>query len=248
MRRLAIVQARFGSSRLPGKVMLTLDGRSVLAEVLRRCLSIPGIDGVCCAIAEGFAADMLAHEARSVGAEAFIGPEQDVLARYLGAARQFKAGEILRVTSDCPLIDPDVCAAVLDRRRDTDADYVANNFAPGFPHGLDCEAFTMEALERSAALAVAPYDREHVTPLLRRSGDFRQEALQAADARFADFRWTLDYPEDYAFFHAVFRMLGDDRPGWIELAERLAATDLPAINEGRSAAARAGLEPREKGR
>ncbi len=103
----------------------------------------------------------------------FRGDEHDVLGRYLGAARAVDADVILRVTSDCPLIDPRLCAAVIEARADTQADYAANNMPRLFPHGLDCEAFTRAGLEQAASDATEAYDREHVTPWLRRKPDLQ---------------------------------------------------------------------------
>lgn len=159
-----IVQARIGSSRLPGKVLMRLGDRTVLAHVLERCLAICGIDVVCCAVPDGPADDRVAEEARRSGAEVFRGSETDVLDRYYRAAATFRLDVILRVTADCPLLDPGVCGDVLSLRSAAGADYVCNNLPPSWPHGLDCEAMTFAWLERAAHEASQPYEREHVTP------------------------------------------------------------------------------------
>ncbi len=145
-----IVQARFGSTRLPGKVLEPLGEAPVLEHVLRRCRRSR-------ASTRWFAPRSMASMAmpsrlwltismsRSIAA-----PECDVLARYHGAAHAVGADVVLRVTSDCPLIDPEVCAAVLKLRSEASADYAANNMPPSWPHGLDCEAFTIDALDEAA--------------------------------------------------------------------------------------------------
>jgi len=207
MRTAIIVQARMGSSRLPGKVMKELGRRTVLAEVLTRCRSVPGVDVVVCAMPDEASSAAIAQEARSAGAVAVLGPETDVLARYALAAREVSADVVMRVTSDCPLIDPSICAEVLALRAAQDNDYAANNLIRTFPHGLDCEAFTATALSRAAAEARDAYAREHVTPWLRVAPGLSRANLAAADPRWADERWTLDYPEDLAFMRAVFAEL-----------------------------------------
>ena len=206
-RTAAIIQARMASTRLPGKVLLELAGCTVLEHVIMRARAISGIDVVCCAVPEGAASDAVAREAARCGAEVFRGPEQDVLARYFGAAFMLKATTILRVTSDCPLIDPETCAAVIHLRNDTASDYACNNMPPTFPHGLDCEAFTLEILERAASEARLPVEREHVTQWMRTHPNLRRANLTDAHSDGAGLRWTLDYPEDFAFFTALFGYL-----------------------------------------
>ena len=208
-RTAVIVQARFGSTRLPGKVLEDLAGHTVLEHVLHRCRAIPGADVVCCAVARGADSDPVAREAERSGVVVYRGDEQDVLARYLGAARETGAAIIMRVTSDCPLIDPEVCGAVLRLRAERNADYACNNLPRTGPHGLDCEAFTLAALERAAREAADPQSREHVTPWLRTHPQLSRANLPA-DARGTDLRWTLDYPEDLAFLRALLAVL----PPW----------------------------------
>jgi spore coat polysaccharide biosynthesis protein SpsF len=199
-----IVQARMGSSRLPGKVMRALAGRTVLAEVLDRCRAVPGADGVVCAVPNEPASAPIEAEAERLGVTVFRGSEKDVLDRYLGAARAVNADVIMRVTSDCPLIDPDICGEVLALRARHSVDYAANNLERTFPHGLECEAFTMASLREAASATAEPYDREHVTPWLRRAPHLSRSNLVASDPRHSEERWTLDYPEDLAFLTAVF--------------------------------------------
>ena len=197
-----IVQARMGSSRLPGKVMLDLAGKPVLQHVLERCRRIASADVVVCAMPDEEASQALADIARMTGAECFFGSEFDVLSRYAGAARQVAADTVMRVTSDCPLIDANICERVLQLRRDDDLDYAANNMPPSFPHGLDCEAMSYAALDEADRRATDSYDREHVTPWLRRACN--RGNVAADRAGLDQLRWTLDYPEDLVFFRAVF--------------------------------------------
>lgn len=198
-----IVQARFGSSRLPAKVLKPIGGQPALASVLERCRRIPGIDVVVCAVPEERASDPVADAAYAAGAIVFRGSEHDVLDRYRQAARCVGANVVMRVTSDCPLIDPLLCGAVLAALGDNGVDYVCNNMPPLWPHGLDCEAFWADHLARAALEAVDPYDREHVTPWLRRNGALRRVNIDGPGRGLERQRWTLDYAEDYAFFCAL---------------------------------------------
>lgn len=220
----AIVQARTGSSRLPGKVLMRLAGETVLSHVLRRCQRVAGIDRVCCATTGLAADDAVAEEARRVGAEVFRGAEDDVLARYAGAAAILGADVVLRVTADCPLIDPEICAAVLELREAEGADFACNNMPPSWPHGLDCEAFTHRLLKRAAQSASAAAEREHVTPWMRSAADVVKVNLPAPGVSLTAHRWTLDYPEDWAFFDALFAIepaIGS--LGWRAIAATIAA-------------------------
>lgn len=236
MKTAIVVQARVGSGRLPGKVLKPLGPRTVLEEVLRRCTAVPGADIVVCAVPDGSADEPVVCLAQSVGATVVRGPEADVRARYLLAADAVGADVVLRVTSDCPLIDPELCAAVLTARAAAGADYCANNMPPSFPHGLDCEAFTVSALRRAADADGPDGDREHVTPWLRRSDGIARAALVGPGGAFAGQRWTLDWPEDLDFLRAAVD-LADERDRfvpWFDLASRLAARpDLLAINSAR---------------
>jgi spore coat polysaccharide biosynthesis protein SpsF len=230
-----IVQARMGSSRLPGKVMKMLGGRTVLHHVLDRCRAIPGADVVVCAVPDEAASAPLEAVAVECRAEVFRGSESDVLDRYLGAARSVDANIVMRITSDCPLIDPQICGEVLVMRRQENADYAANNMPRSFPLGLDAEAFTMAALEEAGVKAAEPYDREHVTPWLRRAEHMKRVNLACGNAALARHRWTLDYPEDLAFFRAVFAALPAGSPGHMAdvLAVLAAQPDIAAINQSR---------------
>jgi spore coat polysaccharide biosynthesis protein SpsF len=202
-----IVQARMGSSRLPGKVLLPLAGHTVLWHTLTRCAAVTEADLVCCAIPMGSECDPVADEATQAGATVSRGSENDVLARYLAAANEVGADVILRVTSDCPVIDPEICADVLRAREQAAADYASNNMPRRWPHGLDCEAFTRDALARAAAAAYTPDEREHVTPWLRNDPSVSRVHVPGPNAELARHRWTLDFPEDYKFFEALFALL-----------------------------------------
>jgi spore coat polysaccharide biosynthesis protein SpsF (cytidylyltransferase family) len=231
-----IVQARVASTRLPAKVLKELAGEPVLGHVLRRCRAIPGIDAVVCATVDTAECKAIEALAESYGAATFRGSETDVLDRYLGAARSVDADTVMRVTSDCPLIDPELCAAVLERRAEEDADYAANNFVHGYPHGLDCEIFTREALEEAAATAREPYEREHVSPWIRNRAEYRRVSVEGPGGARAKWRWTLDYPEDLDFLRALFEFLPQPpaMPSWKAIAAEIdARPELALVNRAR---------------
>ncbi len=209
-RTVVIVQARIGSSRLPGKVLRELEGKTVLRRVLERCAAIEGIDCVCCAIPLTGANDAVASEAIRCGARVKRGSEADVLDRYYQAALELQAGFVMRVTSDCPLLDPDIAAEVLRLVISEGADYACNNMPPSWPHGLDCEAFRYEWLERAAREAVLPSEREHVTPFIRNHPSAQKLVLNGPGGDIARHRWTLDTEQDFVFLQALFERMPEE--------------------------------------
>ena len=228
-RTIAIVQARLGSTRLPGKILLPLAAQTVLAHVLMRCAAVPGIDGVCCATTTLDEDEAVAEEAMRCGVLVYRGSAEDVLARYAGAARAADADIILRVTSDCPAIDPAICGALLDLRAETGASYAANNMPGSWPHGLDCEAFTRDTLEAADVNATQPFEREHVSPWMRQKKGLPRANLEAPPDLSGETRWTLDYPEDYAFFEALFAFLPRGPEGYSMAAVREVLAAHPEI-------------------
>ena len=234
-RSVCIVQARMASTRLPGKVLLELAGRTVLSHVLERCQAIPGIDAVCCATPEGADCDLVVAEAQRCGVEVFRGSEEDVLDRYYGAAKTLQADFVLRVTSDCPLIDPELCDRVLAKVTSGGADFAVNNMPVTWPQGLDCEAFTFALLERAYRESQIFAEREHVGLFMRHASDVRRANVAAEGEDMSHHRWTLDTPQDYAFFDALFPRLSGGPEGWgyrVPLALVEADPQLAAINAG----------------
>jgi glutamate-1-semialdehyde 2,1-aminomutase/spore coat polysaccharide biosynthesis protein SpsF len=236
----AIIQARFGSTRLPGKVLKPLGNVRggagiVLDHAIQRCRAIPTVDAVVIATTDREEDGAIVAAAERAGALVHRGSAEDVLSRYAGAAKQVAADVVLRVTSDCPLIDPGICDRVIRLRVETGADYAANNMPRLYPHGLDCEVFTRAALERADSAATAAYDREHVTPWLRRTAGVTRSSLVGPGWPAVQQRWTLDFPEDYDFFAALFPLLPQDRiAGMDEVLGILAAhPEIVAINARR---------------
>jgi len=227
------------STRLPGKVLLDLGGRTVLSHVIERSMAIDNADVVCIAVPESAECDPVALEAERCGASVFRGSENDVLDRYYQASSSLGADVILRITSDCPMIDPVLAARVIALRADTGADFATNNRPPSWPHGLDCEAFTFSWLERAWKEAVEPIDREHVSPYMRRHPDIHFVNLEGPGGALVDHRWTIDYPEDLDFARALFAELPPGPP-IVGMAEMLAVMqdrpDILSLNKMRHTA------------
>ncbi len=205
-----IVQARFGSSRLPGKILKEIAGKSALLWCLDRCRAISGVDVVVVAVPDGPADDCIADAAVAAGYIVSRGSETDVLARYAKAARAVEATTVMRVTSDCPFIDPAICGQVLALLDGPDVDYACNNMPPRFPHGLDCDAFDAALLFEADRLAHDPYEREHVTPWLRRHRRLSKASLRGPGGGLERLRWTLDHAADLEFFRACAEAYGAD--------------------------------------
>ena len=209
MKTIAIIQARMGSTRLPGKVLKPLAGDTVLGHVVRRVREAKRLNGVCIATTESPADAPIVAECRRLGVECFRGSEPDVLARYHGAAQAIKADVIVRVTSDCPLFD----GALLDKMlaefgAANGLDYLSNVQVRRFPRGLDAEIFTFPALERAHREAAHFHEREHVTPYFYQNPElFRLRSFENKEDLSAH-RWTLDTPEDWQFVEAVYAALG----------------------------------------
>lgn len=209
MRTVAIVQARMGSSRYWGKVLRGLPtGRIVLREVLYRVSQIKGINEVVLAIPDTPENEVLAHVAGDecrAGRAVWIsqGPEHDVLARYHRAADEVGAEIVVRVTADCPLLDPAVCSLVLARHlEDNPLGYTSNTIRRSWPQGFDCEVFSRHWLNTANEQATEPHDREHVTPIMHRFSPGPAQVSTSPDR--SHLRWTLDTAEDYEVIKAVF--------------------------------------------
>ena len=233
MKVVAIVQARLGSTRLPGKVLKPLGTRSLIGVLLERLSKSKEIAEVLVATSATAINAPLEEHVRSLGFGCFRGDESDVLDRYLRAATASGADVVVRVTGDCPLIDPDLVDEVVRRFKATNADYTSNTSPPTFPDGLDTEVFTYAALERAAREATDPYDREHVTPYLRRSEGFARSVFPGDDD-FSSLRWTVDELADYEVVRRVFDHFAPDiHFGWRQVLEL--QHDRPEIFEGNRA-------------
>jgi spore coat polysaccharide biosynthesis protein SpsF len=207
----AIIQARMGSTRLPGKVLLDLEGETVLARVVHRVQRASLINEVLVATTDGPADDVIVQECRRVSVPVFRGDEKDVLDRYFRAAQLTKADVVVRITSDCPLIDPGVTGKTIAAFLEAKPDYASNSIVRRYPRGLDTEVMKVQALERAWRAASRPYEREHVTPYLyEHPAEFKILPV-TGDADHSQYRWTLDTPEDLEFIRAVYARMKDHK-------------------------------------
>jgi glutamate-1-semialdehyde 2,1-aminomutase/spore coat polysaccharide biosynthesis protein SpsF len=213
LKTVAIIQARMGASRLPGKVLRKLGDDVVLAWVTHAARSTCGIDEVLIATSRGAPDDAVAQWASDNKVSVYRGSEDNVLERYAGAAKASGADVVVRLTADCPFLDPQVIGQTVRLRAVTAAAYASNVDPPTWPDGLDCEVFTIAALNAAAAEATRQSDREHVTPFIRNNrARFPAESLIAPLPGLSGERWTLDTPADLDFLSAVAERLDCGKP------------------------------------
>jgi spore coat polysaccharide biosynthesis protein SpsF len=223
MKIVAIVQARMGSTRLPGKVLMDLLGEPVLVRDINRLRRSELLDEIVIATTTQSSDDPIASLCEERGWLYFRGDENDVLDRYYQAGLASHADVIVRITSDCPLIEPKIVDRVIRRFLDSsDIDYASNTLPPrSFPRGLDTEVMTFSALERAWTEDKDPKLREHVTPYIYRNPEtFRIHGV-VNDTDLSSHRWTLDTPEDLAFIRTVYEYFGNDHFTWLDLIEYL---------------------------
>jgi spore coat polysaccharide biosynthesis protein SpsF len=220
MKIVAIIQARMGSSRLPRKVLKDLGGATVLDRVLNRLGRSELIQESLVATTSQVADDAIVAHCERTGWKVFRGSEQDVLDRYYRAAQYIGADVVVRITSDCPIIDPEVTDATIRAFLDSRADYASNIRARTYPRGLDTEVMTLQALERAWREGTRPYQREHVTPYIyENTGEFKLHGIEH-EIDCSQHRWTLDTPEDLQLLQAIYaRFGGRDDFGWREVLE-----------------------------
>ena len=208
-RVLAVVQARVSSSRLPGKVLEDIGGVRALELVLKRLDDAVELGGTVLATSTDRSDDPVAELGAAGGVPVVRGPLDDVLERYRLAAAEHPCDAVVRITADCPLVDPDVVDLVVRRWREGRADYVANVIEPRtYPKGLDVEVLSLAALTTAAEEALDPYDREHVTPYVRSRPDRFAQARVAHEPPYGEVRLTLDTPEDLAALRALVARTG----------------------------------------
>jgi len=204
MRVVAIIQARMGSTRLPGKVLKDLAGATVLERVVSRLRRCRLVNEVIVATSTEPADDVILTECQRLGTDAFRGSEQDVLDRYYRAAQQARAEVVVRITSDCPLIDPGVSDKTIQAFLTDRPDYASNALERTYPRGLDTEVMTFGALESARTEARQACQREHVTPFLYQHPERFKILSVRGDHDYSQYRWTLDTPEDLEFLRAVY--------------------------------------------
>ncbi|HLW85844.1 MAG TPA: glycosyltransferase family protein [Candidatus Sulfotelmatobacter sp.] len=222
MRVVAIVQARMGSTRLPGKVLKDIEGVTMLGRVVQRLSRASLIDGLVIATTDLPADDAIVQECQGSSIKVFRGAELDVLDRYFRAAQVAKAEVVVRITSDCPLIDPEVTDKTIAAFLNEMPAYASNCVVRTFPRGLDTEVMTVLALERAWRGADQTYQRIHVTPFIyEHPSEFRILSV-TGDADFSHHRWTVDTPEDLEFVRTIYsRLKSREDFRWLDVLEVL---------------------------
>jgi glutamate-1-semialdehyde 2,1-aminomutase len=214
MTTVALIQARMGSSRLPGKVMREIAGRPMIDWVLFRASRAQSVDRIVLATTDSAMDDLLASHVSALGFDVTRGSETDVLGRYYAAAAALGASVVVRITADCPFIDPTVVDDVVTLRESEGAHYASNTDPATFPDGLDVEVFTFDALARAADEADTHHDREHVTPYMKRD-PFRRSSL-LNDTDLSTLRWTVDEAADLVLADRLARAMGTMDFAWRE--------------------------------
>ncbi|NIM94808.1 MAG: NTP transferase domain-containing protein [Anaerolineales bacterium] len=223
-RIVAIVQARMGASRLPGKVLLDIQGVPMLGRVIQRVIRARTVDDVVIATTVNPGDDSIVRYCQDLDYTWFRGDEEDVLNRYANAAAMSKADIIVRITADCPLMDPELIDRTVEAflARYPDIDFGSNRgtdrLERTFPIGMDIEVMSNEALNRADVEAKKAHEREHVTPYLyEEPGRFRTMSIDSG-GDYGALRWTVDTPEDLEFIREVYaRFHGRDDFGWMEV-------------------------------
>lgn len=232
MKVVCIIQARMGSSRLPGKVLMDIAGAPMLARVVARVRRARALDEIVVATTLNNEDQALVDFCESNNIPCWRGDETDVLSRYLGAARVHEAGAVVRVTSDCPLIEPRLIDRVVGLVRAGGCDYASTTLTRTYPRGLDVEAFTMESFESLAREVKEEYERVHVTPRYYQNPDqFRLSGIEA-ERDYSGLRWTVDTAADMALVREIYAHFeGRDDFDWRQvLALFESRPELAAIN------------------
>ncbi len=230
------IEARVGSTRLPGKVLLPILGKPMLARMIERLGRVERSDRIVVATTESPADDPIVAVAAAEGVECHRGSEDDVLGRVLGAALFVGADLIVETTADCPLIDPEVVDQVIAAFHANRVDYCANVLEPTYPRGLDVQVFPTAILSKVAELTDDPVDREHVSLYIYQHPE-RFRILNVASgypAPIGALRWTVDTTEDLALVTAIYEELYPGRPdfGWKDVLALLGRRpELTAINQ-----------------
>jgi glutamate-1-semialdehyde 2,1-aminomutase len=209
MKVVAIVQARMGSTRLPNKVMKPIGGVPMIEVLLARLARASNVHQIVVATSLAPRNQPLEDHVKALGYPCYRGSEDDVLDRYLQAARSVNADVVVRITGDCPLVDPVLVDEVIHRFQAAHVDYFSNTAPPSFPDGLDIEVFTLAALEQAARETSKPFDHEHVTPYLRENAQFQRAGMQHSED-LSGLRWTVDEAADYDVVSAVFAHFAPD--------------------------------------
>ena len=241
-----------GSTRLPRKIMLSILEKPVLWHVVNRVSKARLIDGLIVATTVNSEDDIVVEFCKSKGILVFRGRENDVLDRYYQCAKEYNIKDIVRITADCPLHDPDVIDMIINEYLEGDYDYVTNTIEYTFPDGLDVEVFSFNVLKIAWENAELSSEREHVVPYIRKNKKFKKKNVYSTK-NYSPYRLTLDYPEDYEFLRRIYEGIGnemfylDDIIKFLEInPELLKINQHHKINEGYAKSLEADTRYRKK--
>ena len=211
MKVVCLVQARVGSTRLPGKILKEICGKTILHHEIDRLKKCKEIDEIVIATTDKEDDDKIVNEAKKLSVKYFRGSENDVLSRFYYSAKENNADIIVRVTSDCPCIDFEILDKMLiyfkDKYKEKQIDYLSNTIKRTYPRGYDIEIFTFSALEKSYINAEKEYEREHVTPYIYdKTNNFLKLSFENKDD-YSEYRVTLDTIEDFIVIKNIFENL-----------------------------------------
>ena len=203
----AIVQARMSSTRLPGKILMNIEGKPVIWHIIERLKNAKNIDEIVLATTFEKADDPVEKFAKKNKISYFRGSETDVLDRFYKAAIKYKATIVVRITGDCPLTDPEVTDSIIETFMKEDYDYVSNTLEPTYPDGLDVEVFSFKALEKAWKEAKLQSEREHVTPYVWKNKKKFNVFCIKTNSDLSYLRLTLDNKEDFELISAIYSEL-----------------------------------------
>jgi len=203
----AIIQARMSSTRLPGKVMEDISGKPMLWHVINRIRYSKLIDKIVVATSINKKDDIIENFCKENGIFYYRGDEEDVLKRYYETAKIYNANKIVRITSDCPLIDPEIVDIVIKEHIKDKVDYTSNTIERTFPRGLDTEVFNFETLKKTNELAKEKYQREHVTIFIYENPHLFKIKNVRNFKDLSDLRWTVDEEKDLIFVREIYKRL-----------------------------------------
>lgn len=211
MKVVAIVQARMGATRLPGKVLAEIAGKTLIARVIERVHACPAIHAIVVATTTESSDDELVEQLDlDSQCTVYRGSVADVLDRYYQCARSAGADIVVRITADDPLKDPSIIGHAIElMRQDPALDYCSNTLEPTYPEGLDVEVFRFAALQRAWREALLPSEREHVTPYIWKHSKLFHVRNFTMQPNLSDWRWTVDKPNDLEFMRAVYHYFSD---------------------------------------
>ena len=228
---IAIIQARVGSTRLPNKVLKYLEDKTVLEHVWSRVKRSRYIDEVFVATTIDINNLPLINLCSSKGIRLFCGSEDDVLDRFYQLAKLLRPDHIVRITSDCPVIDPYIIDLIIENHLELNSDYTSNTIEDSYPDGLDAEVFTFHSLERAWKKANLQSEREHVTPYIKKHPELFKLNSIVSKINYAEKRWTLDTDLDFQFLHLLYEELYSENENFgmndiLELLKRKPSLEL----------------------